>query len=104
MANSKRNLDLDGHTKRCTSVNFSPNNNVIVSGSYDNLIKLWYPGTATKTKTIKGHTAAVRSVSFSPDENLILSSSDDKSVKLWDVNTLKFKSSYIGHTNWVTTS
>jgi centriolar protein POC1 len=65
------------------------------------LIKLWYPGTATKTKTIKGHTAAVKSVRFTPDGESILSSSDDKSIKLWDINTLKFKSSYIGHTNWI---
>jgi len=64
-------------------------------------VKLWYPGTSTKTKTIKGHTSAVRSVEFSCDGQNILSASDDKSVKLWDIDTLKFKGSFIGHTNWV---
>ncbi len=73
----------------------------MASGSGDNLIKLWYPGTSVKTKTIKGHTGSVKSVNFSSDGKDILSSSDDKSIKLWDIDTLKFKSSYIGHTNWI---
>ena len=67
-------------------------------------MKLWYPGTSIKTKTIKGHTSAVRSVEFSYDGRNILTASDDKSVKLWDIDTLKFKGSFIRHTNWVTSA
>ena len=101
MANPKRNLTLDGHGKKISSLAFSPNAHIIASGSYDNSVRLWFPGSSTKTRIIKGHTAPVRSVDFLRDGRSLLTAGDDKSVKLWDVETLKFKGSYIGHTNWV---
>jgi len=73
----------------------------LASASYDNTIKLWFPGSSIKTKTIKGHTATVKSVDFFADGKTLLSASDDKSVKLWDIDTLKFKGSFLGHNNWV---
>ena len=99
--NPKRNLTLEGHTKKIQSITFSPNENILASASYDNTIKLWYPGSSNKTKTIKGHTAPVKSVYFFADGKTLLSASDDKSVKLWDIDTQKFKGSFLGHNNWV---
>lgn len=62
IANPKRNLTLDGHTKKTTAVAFSPNAHIIASSSFDTTVRLWYPGSSIKPKVIKGHTAPVRSV------------------------------------------
>ena len=62
IANPKRNLTLDGHTKKISCVAFSPNAHIIASASYDNSVRLWFPGSSIKTKVLKGHTAPVRSV------------------------------------------
>jgi WD40 repeat protein len=84
MANPKRNLTLDGHTKKVSAVAFSPNAHIIASASYDNSVRLWYPGSSIKTKIIKGHTAPVRAVEFFKDGRTLLTAGDDKTVKLWD--------------------
>ena len=73
----------------------------MVSASHDATVKLHFPGSSTKTKTIKGHTAPVKSVEFMGDGKTLLTASDDKSVKMWDVDTLKFKGGFMGHKNWV---
>lgn len=62
MANPKRNLTLDGHSKKITAVTFSPTAHVIATASMDNTVRLWYPGSSIKPKVMKGHTAPVRSV------------------------------------------
>lgn len=99
--NPKRNLTLEGHTKRVSSLAFSPNENILASGSADNSVRLSFPGTNIKPKTIKGHTGAVKSLDFFSDGKTLLTASDDKSVKMWDVDTLKFKGSFLGHNNWL---
>jgi centriolar protein POC1 len=94
-------MTLDGHTKKTTTVAFSPNSNVIASSSFDNTVRLWYPGSSIKPKVLKGHTAPVRTVEFFKDGRTLLTAGDDKSVKLWDSESLKFKASFTGHNNWV---
>jgi len=84
MANPKRNLTLDGHSKKISAVTFSPNAHIIASASYDNSVRLWFPGSSIKTKILNGHTAPVRSVDFLRDGRSLLTAGNDKTVKLWD--------------------
>jgi WD40 repeat protein len=64
------------------TVTFSPDEQIIASGSRDNTIKLWKQD-GTLITTLKGHDAAVWGVSFSPDGQTIASGSEDKTIKLW---------------------
>lgn len=65
------------------SVHFSPDGQMIVSGSWDT-VKLWSrDGILLKTLEGHGHPGPVNSVSFSPDGQTIASASSDKTVKLW---------------------
>jgi hypothetical protein len=76
-----------GHSGNVSSVAFSPDGKQILSGSYDNTIKLWDVNTGREIRTFSGHLSRVWSVAFSPDGKQILSGSDDNTIKLWDVNT-----------------
>src|SRR5262245_13993398 len=86
-----------GHKYPIQSIAFSPNRNVIASGSFDHTIKLWDAATGRELRALYGHSDAVLSVAFSPDGNVIASGSGDNTIKLWDVATGRELRALSGH-------
>ncbi|KAG2129049.1 WD40-repeat-containing domain protein [Suillus bovinus] len=90
-----------GHTSVVTSVSFSPDGTRIVTGSWDNTVRLW--DTITQKPVgppLLGHTNYVTSVSFSPDGARIVTASRDNTVRLWDAATrLPLGEPLRGHTS-----
>ena len=78
---------LSDHTDQVESLTFSSDGTLLVSGSYDNTIKLWDMQTGGVVNTFHGHADHVRSVSISLDSTTIASGSWDKTLRLWDVQT-----------------
>ncbi|WP_372936140.1 WD40 repeat domain-containing protein, partial [Seonamhaeicola sp.] len=78
-----------GHDETVPMAQFSPDNNLIATASWDNSVKLWNAKTGRLLHTFKGHTDWVGSVSFSSDGELILTASKDKTAKIWSVKTGK---------------
>ncbi|KAL0957748.1 hypothetical protein HGRIS_001526 [Hohenbuehelia grisea] len=81
-------LRLHAHIHTVTSVAFSPDGARIVSGSFDNTIRVWDASTGSPTMPpLKGHTNWVNSVAFSPDGARIVSGSNDNTIRVWDAST-----------------
>jgi WD40 repeat protein len=77
-----------GHDDGVYTVAFTPDDRFLVTGSFDNTIKLWDLQTGKEFKTYagaNGHTKMVTTVVVSPDGSLLASGSADNQVKLWDV-------------------
>ncbi|NEN90903.1 MAG: hypothetical protein F6K48_19095 [Okeania sp. SIO3H1] len=94
-----KNINLIGHSDSVMSVSFSPNNQIIASGSKDKTVKLWNRK-GKLLKTLVGHKKWVNSVSFSPDGKMLASASDDGTVKLWTQDG-KLLRTIPAHDNWV---
>ena len=75
------------HTNTITSVAFSPNGAQVLSGSFDNTVKLWDVASGRLLRTFVGHAGVVQSVAFSPNGALVASGSGDKTVRLWETAT-----------------
>jgi WD40 repeat protein/tetratricopeptide (TPR) repeat protein len=74
---------LKGHTDSVMSVSFSPDSEIIASGSKDKTVKLWTRH-GRLIKTLTGHKGWVTGVTFSPDGQMLASASDDGTVKVWN--------------------
>jgi WD40 repeat protein len=87
------------------SVAFSPDGNILASGSISGEIILWDEATHERLgDPLKGHSGAnVNSVAFSPDGNTLASGGDDGTVVLWDVQNRNLIGVPLrGHTDHVT--
>ena len=92
---------LEGHSNSVQSVAFSPDSQTVVSGSGDNIIKLWDATTGKEQQTLKDHSNSVLSVAFSSDSQTVVSGSDDNIIKLWDVTTGKEQQTLKDYSNSV---
>jgi len=83
------------------SAAFSPDGQLLASGSSSGTVKLWNVATGEQIRLLSGHSSRVYSVAFSPDGKLLASGSEDMTVKLWDVATGQKLHTLEGHTDWV---
>jgi WD40 repeat protein len=75
-------MNFVGHSDYVASAVFSPDGNVLASGSWDNTIRLWNPTTGQHLATFSGHRDYVNSVAFSPDGGVLASGSADGTIRL----------------------
>ena len=84
------------------SADFSPSGARIVTGSWDNTIKVWDVETASAVLKLEGqHKGYVNSVVYSPEGDAILSAGDDGTAVLWNAQTGAFERRFEGHTSRV---
>ena len=68
-------------------MSFSPDGNIIATGSDDGTVGLWEAHTGRPIKTLTTHTLWVSSISFSPDGNTIVTGGQGDTVDLWNTDT-----------------
>jgi len=96
---------LEGHGDIVWDVIFSPDGELLASGSRDQSVKIWRTD-GKLLQSLQGHEESITSLSFSPDGNLLASASRDKTVKIWRKNPVTqefdwqpFKT--LAHGDWV---
>ena len=87
-----------------TSVAYSPDGSHVVSGSYDNTIRIWNATTGQLVAgPFQGHTDVVTSVAYSPDGSHVVSGSHDNTIRIWNATTGQLVAGpFQGHTDCVT--
>jgi hypothetical protein len=95
------------HRQAIVALAFSPDNRLLLSGSYDRQVRLWERITGKEIFTFQGHQRALAAVAFSPNGRLAASAggnpahpypvSDPRKIRLWDTMTGKELMQFQGH-------
>jgi WD40 repeat protein len=79
------------------SVVYSPDGNLIATGSMDDTVRLWNVGTMACTNTLIGHSEWINGVVFSSGGDQLASAGRDSTVRLWNVATGECCLTLTGH-------
>ncbi|XP_067095118.1 WD repeat-containing protein on Y chromosome-like [Osmerus mordax] len=65
---------------------YSPDLNILVTGGFDRVVRVWNPYLTNKaTSHMKGHAAGITHIAVNGKDNQIISVSKDKNVRVWDL-------------------
>ncbi|XP_054724725.1 protein qui-1-like [Uloborus diversus] len=74
---------VDSHREPISCLAVSKDGTLAVSGSKDNLLKMWNLATGEVSQTLSGHTAPVTCVMFAPSGLFIVSGSEDTTLRVF---------------------
>jgi WD40 repeat protein len=75
------------HVREVTEIAFSPDGTRLLTGSIDNLARIWDVASGDLIQLFRGHTDFVTTVAYAPSGRYILTGSTDRTAILWDVMT-----------------
>lgn len=94
----KRKLQiLNGHSNAVFSLSFCNSKKYLLSGSFDETIRLWSTLLKETIMVCKGHFSPVFSVKFSPLTYYFASGGGDKTAKIWTLNSNYPMRQFVGH-------
>jgi WD40 repeat protein len=78
---------LRGHSRGVTAITYLPQDNVLVSGSLDQNIRVWNIDNLEVIRTLNNHTGPIQQVALRPSASvglpLVATASQDRTVRLW---------------------
>ncbi|KAI8072530.1 WD40-repeat-containing domain protein [Gongronella butleri] len=90
---------LRGHTDSVRTL--AAHGNMLVSGSYDNTVRVWDLEKGERLHQLEGHTQKVYSVVIDPKNNRCISGSMDSTIRIWCLESGRCLHVLRGHTSLV---
>jgi WD domain, G-beta repeat len=89
---------LLAHTDWVRCLSFTPDNQTLISGSFDQSIKLWNMADGKMLHDLQDHHKGVFALAVSADGKTLASGSWDETIKLWNISGGELISNLSGHT------
>ena len=85
----RRTAILRGHTGTVTLVRFSPDGELVATGSLDQRARVWDAHTGEPLAVLPAHEGAVKALTFSPDGRLLVTAASDGKSNVWRMQRLR---------------
>ena len=92
---------LEGHTWLTNYAEIAPNNEFVISTSWDKTVRMWDVETGAEIKQFVGHTNFTWGVAISADSQTLVTTASDATVRIWDIPSGEELNRYNEHTGWV---
>ena len=79
-------LAWQAHTAAVQALAFSPDEQVLATGSWDGTVKLWNLESGALL-WMGRHTSSIQRLAFTPDGHTLASGGDDTTIRIWEVST-----------------
>ena len=90
-----------GHDKDINTIDVSPNDRFIATGSSDKTAKIWAVSNGEEITTLSGHKKGIWCVKFSPFDQCLATVSADTMIRLWNISDFDCMRTFQGHTTGV---
>ena len=92
---NRSTVQSEGHVSSITCITILPDGR-IVSGSFDNSLRVWDPDSGRCLHVLQGHSQWIRCLAVLPDGRIV-SGSEDHSLRVWDPDSEKCLHVLQGH-------
>ncbi len=82
---------LKAHNHRVRAISLTNDGKMMVTGSYDKLVKLWDFKSKRLLSTLEGHNSKVSNVAISNDKEYAVTTSFDNNMVIWDIQSRSIK-------------
>lgn len=90
-----------GHSSYVMGVSWSPNDQQLVSCSWDGTAQVWDANAGTTLVTYRGHSYVILCVAWSPNGQKIATADGEGYLRIWDAATGNTLLTYLGHTSQI---
>jgi WD40 repeat protein len=88
---------LSGHTKQISAVTITPDEQRIISSSFDGTIRVWELETGRQLFALQSHEEPINKFALTPDNKRLISASHDGTLKVWDLQKRTLSLTLEGH-------
>ena len=73
----------------------------MASAGSDKVVRLWEPGSAVQTTSLRGMMDSITDLAFTSDQDHLIAAGSDKSLRLWDISSARERHTLTGHSDKV---